>query len=31
LSRLQPKETHFQWFREAIGFSRWSVHWSAEH
>ena len=30
LSRLQPKETHFQWFREAIGFSRWSVHfWAA--
>ena len=25
-SRRQPTLTHFQWFREAIGFSRWSVH-----
>ena len=25
-SRRQPTLTHFQWSREAIGFSRWSVH-----
>jgi len=25
-SRRQPTLTHVQWFREAIGFSRWSVH-----
>jgi hypothetical protein len=26
LSRLQPKETHFQWFSEAPAFRRGSVH-----
>ena len=25
-SRRQPTLTHFQWFREATGFSRWSIH-----